>query len=147
MVPGSTQFTLIFFWRSSAARLSTRRTVAALEALASYQWPGNVGELRAEVLRLMTRAASDLVVGVGDLSPHIREGLIALDAPPPDLGELAQVSLAEGREAFETWRIQRALVESGWNQSAAAQRLGLSRAGLFKKMRKLGLVRADEDRS
>ena len=75
-----------------------------------------------------------------------KEGLIALDAPPPDLGELAQMGLVDGREAFERWRIQRALVDSDWNQSAAAQKLGLSRAGLFKKMRKLGLVRPDDDR-
>jgi two-component system NtrC family response regulator len=122
-------------------------TVAALEAMASYEWPGNVGELRAEVLRLMTRAASDLVVEVGDLAPHIREGLAAFEAPPPDLGGLAARPLADGREAFERWRIQRALVDAAWNQSLAAQRLGLSRAGLFKKMRKLGLAGSEGRRS
>jgi two-component system response regulator HupR/HoxA len=118
-------------------------TVAALEALAWYRWPGNVGELRAEVLRLMTRAASDLVVEVGDLAPHIREGLAAVDAPPPDLGALAARPLADARNEFERWRIQRALVDADWNQSLAAEQLGLSRAGLFKKMRKLGLVGGD----
>jgi DNA-binding NtrC family response regulator len=122
-------------------------TVAALEALAWYRWPGNVGELRAEVLRLMTRAASDLVVEVGDLAPHIREGLAAVDAPPPDLGALAARPLAEARNEFERWRIQRALVDADWNQSLAAQQLGLSRAGLFKKMRKLGLVSGEGRRS
>ncbi|HQL30732.1 MAG TPA: FHA domain-containing protein [Thermoanaerobaculales bacterium] len=115
-------------------------TVAALEALTAYRWPGNVGELRAEILRLMTRAASDLVVEVADLSPRIREELAAADAPPPDLGALASRPLADARADFERWRIQRALVDAGWNQSLAAQRLGLSRAGLFKKMRKLGLA-------
>lgn len=114
-------------------------TVAALETLASYGWPGNVGELRAEVLRLMTRAASDLLVGVGDLSVHIRESLVELEVPVPDLGTLASRPLSECRAELERWRIQRALVEAGWNQSQAAQQLGLSRAGLFKKMRKLGL--------
>jgi hypothetical protein len=118
-------------------------TVAALEALASYHWPGNVGELRAEVLRLMTRAASDFVVGVSELSAHIREGLIALEVPPPDLGVLATQPLADGRTEFERWRILRALIDTDWNQSLAAQMLGLSRAGLFKKMRKLGLAGRD----
>jgi len=122
-------------------------TVGALEAMASYGWPGNVGELRAEVLRLTTRAASDLVVEVGDLAPHIREGLAAIDAPPPDLGALATRPLADARDEFERWRIQRALVDAAWNQSLAAQRLGLSRAGLFKKMRKLGLARGETRRS
>ena len=95
----------------------------------------------------MTRAASDLVVEVGDLAPHIREALAADDAPPPDLGALAVRSLADGRNEFERWRIQRALVDAGWNQSLAAQQLGLSRAGLFKKMRKLGLVSGESGRS
>jgi len=121
-------------------------TVAALEALTAYRWPGNVGELRAEILRLMTRAASDLVVEVADLAPHIREGLAAGDAPPPDLGALAARPLADARSDFERWRIQRALVDAGWNQSLAAQQLGLSRAGLFKKMRKLGLVGSESGR-
>jgi DNA-binding NtrC family response regulator len=66
-----------------SGRAGSGFTVAALEALAWYGWPGNVGELRAEVLRLMTRAASDLVVEVGDLAPHIREALAADDSPPP----------------------------------------------------------------
>ena len=122
-------------------------TAAALKAMSSYEWPGNVGELRAEVLRLMTRAASDLVVEVGDLAPHLREELAAVDAPPPDLGGLATRPLADARGEFERWRIQRALVDASWNQSLAAQRLGLSRAGLFKKMRKLGLAGGEGPRS
>ncbi len=130
-----------------SGRAGSGFTVAALEALAWYSWPGNVGELRAEVLRLMTRAASDLVVEVGDLAPHIREALAADDAPPPDLGALAVRPLADARNEFERWRIQRALVDAGWNQSLAAQQLGLSRAGLFKKMRKLGLVSGEGGRS
>jgi transcriptional regulator with AAA-type ATPase domain/pSer/pThr/pTyr-binding forkhead associated (FHA) protein len=119
-------------------------TVDALEALALYSWPGNVGELRAEVLRLMTRAASDMVVEVGDLSPRILEGLASEEVPAPDLGAMVTRSLADARAEFERWLIRRALYEEEWNQTRAAGRLGLSRAGLFKKMRKLGLVSHEE---
>jgi DNA-binding NtrC family response regulator len=119
-------------------------TVDALEALALYSWPGNVGELRAEVLRLMTRAASDMVVEVGDLSPRILEGLASEEVPAPDLGAMVTRSLADARAEFERWLIRRALYEEEWNQTRAAERLGLSRAGLFKKMRKLGLVSHEE---
>jgi two-component system response regulator HupR/HoxA len=119
-------------------------TVDALEVLASYHWPGNVGELRAEVLRLMTRAASDMVVEVGDLSPAILEGLAAAEVPPPDLGAMVARSLSDARAEFERWMIRRALFEADWNQTRAAENLGLSRAGLFKKMRKLGLAGHEE---
>ncbi len=114
-------------------------TVDALEALASYRWPDNVRELRAEVLRLMTRASSDQVVEIADLSPRIREGLAASEVAPPDLGALVERPLGEARAEFERWMILRAMFAEDWNQTRAAERLGLSRAGLFKKMRKLGL--------
>ena len=59
--------------------------------------------------------------------------------PTLDLEALIELNLAEARNAFEEWIIRRALAESDGKQTKAAQRLGLSRAGLFKKMRKLGL--------
>jgi transcriptional regulator of acetoin/glycerol metabolism len=86
------------------------------------------------------------LVEAGDLSIRVREGIASDAVPPPDLGALAHKPLADGRKEFERWRILRALYDNRGNQSQAAQVLGLSRAGLFKKMRRLGLVRrSDED--
>ncbi len=59
--------------------------------------------------------------------------------PDIDLESVAALELAEARDWFEKWMVKRALAASDGNQSQAAQRLGLSRAGLFKKMRKMGL--------
>jgi two-component system nitrogen regulation response regulator NtrX len=112
-------------------------TVGAFEALATYDWPGNVRELRNEVLRLMTCATKDALVEVYDLAPHIREGLAARSVPPLDLAALSKRPLDDGRGEFERWRILRALRDCDGNQSQAAKELGLSRAGLFKKMRRL----------
>jgi DNA-binding NtrC family response regulator/pSer/pThr/pTyr-binding forkhead associated (FHA) protein len=115
-------------------------TVDALEALAHHQWPHNVAELRREVLRLVTNTPEESVIEISDLAPHITEALAGHSVRPPDLGALAQRPLAEARADFERWRILRALHDSGGNQSQAAMDLGLSRAGLFKKMRRLGLT-------
>ena len=52
-------------------------------------------------------------------------------------GLLAARGIAPAR--FEAWMIRRALDACDGHQSDAARRLGLSRTGLFKKMRKLGL--------
>lgn len=120
-------------------------TVDALEALASYTWPENVRELRAEVLRLMTRAASDMTVEIADLTPRIREGIAGAGVPAPDLGALVTKPLGDARAEFERWMILRALQAEDWNQTRAAERLGLSRAGLFKKMRKLALTGRDAE--
>jgi two-component system nitrogen regulation response regulator NtrX len=115
-------------------------TVDAFEALATYDWPDNVRELRREVLRLMTCATADALVDVLDLAPHITEGLTERAVPPLDLGSLATRPLSDARDEFERWRILRALHDSGGNQTRAARELGLSRAGLFKKMRRLGMT-------
>ena len=61
------------------------------------------------------------------------------DVPGFDPESVAELELAEGRDRFERWMVGRALAASDGNQTSAAERLGLSRAGLFKKMRKLGL--------
>jgi two-component system nitrogen regulation response regulator NtrX len=114
-------------------------TVGAFEALATYDWPGNVRELRSEILRLMTCATTDALVEVYDLAPQIREGLAARSVPPLDLAALSNRPLDDGRAEFERWRILRALRDCDGNQSRAAAMLGLSRAGLFKKMRRLKL--------
>jgi hypothetical protein len=59
--------------------------------------------------------------------------------PDLDLEALAGLELAVARESFEEWMVNRALAANGGNQTQAAGQLGLSRAGLFKKMRKMGL--------
>ncbi len=56
-----------------------------------------------------------------------------------DFEGVADLELADARDRFERWLVERTLAACDGNQSTAAQRLGLSRAGLFKKMRKMGL--------
>ncbi len=56
-----------------------------------------------------------------------------------DLDDLANLDLGAARDAFEAWMIRRALQASDGRQGDAARRLGLSRTGLFKKIRRLGL--------
>ena len=61
------------------------------------------------------------------------------DIPDINLENIAELELAEARSRFEEWMVKRALAATDGKQTEAAQRLGLSRAGLFKKMRKMGL--------
>jgi DNA-binding protein Fis len=73
-------------------------------------------------------------------SSDVREAAAAaVKTPVPDFEGLAALELAEARNVFEEWIVKNALEASRGNQTEAAKRLGLSRAGLFKKMRKLGL--------
>jgi len=63
----------------------------------------------------------------------------AAEGPAIDLEALTGLELADARNAFEKWFVENALEASGGSQTEAAKRLGLSRAGLFKKMKRLGL--------
>ncbi|MCK5379503.1 MAG: FHA domain-containing protein [Acidobacteria bacterium] len=65
-------------------------------------------------------------------SEHVERGSLDLDA-------LLSMPLAEGRDLFEQWFVSSVLDACSGNQSEAARRLGVSRAGLFKKLKKLGL--------
>ncbi|MEN8165118.1 MAG: FHA domain-containing protein, partial [Acidobacteriota bacterium] len=56
-----------------------------------------------------------------------------------DLEAVLSMPLAEGRDHFERWFVSSVLYGCAGNQSEAARRLGVSRAGLFKKLKKLGL--------
>jgi len=104
----------------------------ALELLLSHSWEGNVRELAHEVERAVLAGAPGAPIKATDLS------LL------PDLGELPN----EGRARLRAYRrdqertmIVETLESLSWNVSAAARRLGLSRVGLSKKIKILGLHR------
>ena len=60
-------------------------------------------------------------------------------APRPIAARAESQSLYAAVEALERQMIQEALIASGGNKLKAAQALGLSRQGLFKKLKKLGV--------
>jgi len=112
-------------------------TVPALDVLKSWRWPGNVRELRSEVIRMVAMVTSGAVIDLDQVSPGFRED--DSNREGADLESLMELTLSEARDELERRLILRVLEETGGNQSEAARRLGISRAGLFKKMRRLGI--------
>ncbi|HQR68425.1 MAG TPA: sigma-54 dependent transcriptional regulator [Thermoanaerobaculia bacterium] len=132
-----------------AGQLAKRRgrrpktfTPAALEALSRRRWPGNVRELQNLVERLVLMTASP-VVDVADLPPE-PDGLGRPGADPEALrpGQ----SLAEARDGFERRVVQKVLAETKGNVSRAAERLGLDRTTLHRRLRSWGLESSREER-
>jgi DNA-binding NtrC family response regulator len=104
----------------------------ALELLLGHAWEGNARELAAEIERAVQATPPGAPITAASLS------LL------PDLGELPE----EGRARLRAYRrdqertmIVETLESLHWNVSAAARRLGLSRVGLSKKIKVLGLHR------
>ncbi len=112
-------------------------TPAALEALAAMPWPGNVRELKNFVFRLAILSPFDLV-DVGDLP------LAASGAEPAAeygfIDPFLQVpSFREARALFEKQFLRRKLSECQGNVSLLAEKIGLERSHLYRKLKAYGL--------
>ena len=109
-------------------------TQDALDALSSYNWPGNIRELENEVQRIVIQAESGHWIEVTDLSPRLRkiEGTVTRIAPK-------QGTLKEMMEQVERWLIAEALRDHGGNKTKTAATLGITREGLHKKLAKFGV--------
>ncbi len=104
---------------------SKRLTGEAERALASYHWPGNIRELENELTSALVRARGSASIETEHLSlPKRRAGLACLRT----------VS-----EAFEKGLLADALARSGGNRTHAARALGISRQGLYRKLKRHGI--------
>ena len=112
------------------------KTIAA-EALAYFltnEWPGNVRELRNMVERLVIMAPRD-VIGPEDLPPPLRT------REESDAGESPQRDrkLKEARLAFERAYILSELRAHEWNMTRTAEKLGIERSHLYRKLKIYGI--------
>lgn len=103
-----------------------------LEKLCHHAFPGNVRELRNAVERAIAMAAPEEPITAEALS---LEG----ESKRPVTTPAVRGTLRERVERLEIELIREALERLGGNRTQAAEELGLSRLGLRKKMRRLGL--------
>jgi two-component system response regulator AtoC len=102
-------------------------TDALVQALCSRGWPGNVRELENAIARILALATSD-VIDVDAIARLTSEQGVDPAAPLRD-----QVA------SFERGILVRTLEATGWNQSEAARRLGVTRVTLIDKMKRHAL--------
>jgi DNA-binding NtrC family response regulator len=107
-------------------------TPEAVAQMAARPWPGNVRELQNELKRLVLCAAGPRIA-LADLEELIQ------GTPTGCAPEAEGQSLEESLAAFEKRLLIQALQASGGNQAQAARALGLSRPGLFKKLKRFGI--------
>ena len=107
---------------------TVRTSDEAMELFLAYDWPGNVRELE-NVLRQTLLLSPFALILPENLPEKLR---------PPRLPE---TSLLTPLETAERQQILRALESTAWNQSRAAQRLGIDRKTLRTKIQRYGLVK------
>ena len=116
-----------------------------LELLAQYWWPGNIRQLRNEIQRLVALSRPGQGIGPEHLSPEITSAAIrqhAIGQGPSPAVRLPVTSLADAVDGLEREIIEATLHQSSGNISEAARSLGLTRRGLYLKLRRLGFETA-----
>ncbi len=126
------------------AKGNLRLAEETMEYLLVYRWPGNVRQLANEMRRLAALAETDAVLMPEHLSPHIVASRRTVPASERTLDSNELVvrldqPLAAATEHVERAMIPYALRQSGGRVEEAAQKLGLSRKGLYLKRMRLGL--------
>ncbi|HEY4442925.1 MAG TPA: sigma-54 dependent transcriptional regulator [Steroidobacteraceae bacterium] len=113
-----------------------RFSVAAQNRLRNYPWPGNVGELKNLVQRV-------LILGVGEeirLEEIERELAVKLAVDEPLVKQdLLALPLREAREQFERAYLQQQLLLCNGKVGQLAKRVGMERTHLYRKLRALGV--------
>ena len=108
-----------------------------LNRLKEHTWPGNVRELRNQMNRAVM-LSDDGLLSADTLSPSTQNTVSRASSnsrsEPRERWQL-------GKHMFESERqlLQSALEAHNNNRSATAKALGVSRAGLYKKMNRLGI--------
>jgi len=106
--------------------------------LAAYSWPGNVRELENEVERIAALHGAPRALTADMLSDRIASGAVGAAL---DVAFLCEAPLASAVNHLEVNLLKKTLAQTNWNKSQTARRLGLSRQGLLKKIKRYGIVR------
>ncbi|HEV8663428.1 MAG TPA: sigma-54 dependent transcriptional regulator [Candidatus Methylomirabilis sp.] len=110
----------------------------ALGVLREHAWPGNVRELRNVIERLVIMVAQDRIEAeavepaLGRRAPALES---AAGAGPMEMAADAALPLRDARERFERGYILERLRENGWNITRTAEKLGIERSNLHRKLR------------
>ena len=100
----------------------------AVEMMANYSWPGNIRELQNEIQRCLILSDGGGVIPADCLSSKIS----LLD----DKAKMRPFDFFQAKAAFEKRFVSQALLEFNFNRVKTAQKIGMSRQGLFKLMKR-----------
>ncbi|NIV74615.1 MAG: hypothetical protein GWN37_07230, partial [Gammaproteobacteria bacterium] len=103
------------------------------DLLLAHAWPGNIRELENELQRALTWVEPGGELLADHFSDTLRGDLHS--DPGPGSGQ----TLRERVERYEAWVIRRELEHQDQRKAATARTLGLTREGLYKKMKRLGI--------
>ena len=122
------------FLKTTCSRLSInikKISPSTMEILSQYNWPGNIRELKNEIERAVALSDSD-VIEPHDISPKLQNFKIS-----SSIEKNLLVSPGTTLLDMEKALIIQTLKETNGNKSEASRRLGITREGLRKKLKRL----------
>lgn len=100
----------------------------AVKYLSNYDWPGNIRELENVIERAINFLDSDLIIKPKHLPEKLVKNNVKISY------DLKEGSLKSMLQNMEKEIIYNVLRKNGWNKNKTARVLGISRAGLYKKI-------------
>ncbi|MCH7644798.1 MAG: sigma 54-interacting transcriptional regulator [Myxococcales bacterium] len=133
ILPLADHFLSLYATRDGRPRASL--SAESCHLLQSYGWPGNVRELENEIQRALAVAEPGSELAPAQFSARLFEILEPVQAVVQP-GE----SLRETLARVEAWLIRRALDTNSGRRTTTARLLGITREGLYKKMKRHGIT-------
>lgn len=121
---------------SGEARPTLQFNTAALNCLRNYDWPGNLTQLSGVVHSLaLTSAGDEISVETVQQAMVFPESASVSVTPEIPL----DLSLREARDLFEKTYFERLIDQENGNMTRVAERAGLERTHLYRKIKLLGI--------
>lgn len=98
--------------------------------LQQYSWPGNIRELKNTLERIVY-LSQGTAMNVNLLPPDLLQLF--------DLSKKGLMNLEKAHQEDEKYLIKKVLYDTGYNHTLAAQKLGISRSTLYRKLKKYSL--------
>ena len=125
--------------RVESGEVPARRfSTAALNALRQHSWPNGYDELKSTVKSLALAALEEDILGE-DVTRLLAAQGYGTAMPAGLSAEIMAMPLREARESFERMYFEHHLRVDGNNMTRLAEKTGLERTHLYRKLKDLGL--------
>ena len=128
---------LVDFFLTSYGSPVPRIPQETRDAFLGYYWPGNVRELQNELDRVVALYPDCREIVPSMLSNRMTGGV---GDDPFDTRLLYDGPLRQAVGYLEENLLRKTLEQTNWNKTKSARKLGLSRAGLLKKIKRYDIV-------
>lgn len=139
-----------FFMRQAADAANTSPRQFSSDAMAlmqSYEWPGNVRQLKnvIEWVLIMAGGSAEELVTADMLPPDLKQKAVDM-IRGSDVVELMSKPLREAREIFEREYLLSQVNRFGGNISRTAHFIGMERSALHRKLKSLGVQTNEKEK-